>query len=172
MVMSWNIFIIFCVLVSVLYGFILQRNKIVLSLINVYIALAVVTVVGPGFNNLIQKAGIVMLNESISGRLFSLFLTQTFLFISLILLLSLRAEHAHAMSEVKVSHPIILSFVYSVLFALIVASTIISFLSPELQANINSQSNIIAWIMAQKSLWIVLPVILMIVSSYFIVPEE
>jgi len=53
-----------------------------------------------------------------------------------------------------------------------VASTIISFLSPELQANINSQSNIIAWIMAQKSLWIVLPVILMIVSSYFIVPEE
>ncbi len=170
--MSWNIFIIFCVLVSVLYGFILQRNKIVLSLINVYIALAVVTVVGPGFNNLIQKAGIVMLNESISGRLFSLFLTQTFLFISLILLLSLRAEHAHAMSEVKVAHPIILSFIYSVLFALIVASTIISFLSPELQANINSQSNIIAWIMAQKSLWIVLPVILMIVSSYFIVPEE
>ncbi len=172
MVMSWNIFIVFCILVSVLYGFILQRNKIILSLINVYIALAVVTVVGPSFNNLMQKVGLVMLNESISGRLFSLFLTQTFLFVSLILLLSIRAEHAQAMADVKVSHPMILSFVYSVLFALIVASTIISFLSPELQANINSQSNIISWIMAQKSLWIIFPVILMIISSYFIVPEE
>jgi len=172
MVMSWNIFIVFCILVSVLYGFILQRNKIILSLINVYIALAVVTVVGPSFNNLMQKVGLVMLNETISARLFSVFLTQTFLFVALIILLSIRAEHAQAMADVKVSHPMILSFVYSALFALIVSSTIISFLSPELQANINAQSNIIAWIMAQKSLWIIFPVILMIISSYFIVPEE
>lgn len=171
MVMSWNIFIIFCVLVSVLYGFILQRNKIVLTLINVYIALAIVNVVGEGFNNLLQKVGEVMLNGDIADRFFSLFLTQTFLFVSLIILLSIRAEHAKALSDVKVSHPLILSFIYSVLFALIVATTIISFLAPDLQLSILEQSSVIAWIVGKQSWWVVLPVIMMIVSSYFIVPS-
>lgn len=172
MVMSWNIFIAFCILVSVLYGFVLQRNKIVLSLINVYIALAVVAVVGPGFNNLMQKAGLVLLNGTITDRFFSMFITQTFLFVALILLLTLRAEHAKAMADVKVTHPMILSFVYSVLFALVISSTVMSFLTPEVQAGINSQSNIISWIMGNKSWWVVLPVILMIITSYFIVPDE
>ena len=172
MAMSWNIFIAFCILVSILYGFILQRNKIILTLINVYIALAVVSVIGPGFNNLMQKFGIVLLNESISDRLFSMFLTQTFLFVSLIILLSIRAEHAKAMSDVKVLHPMVLSFIYSLFFALIVCSTILSFLAPEVLAGINEQSNVIAWIMARQSWWIILPVILMIVTSYFIVPES
>lgn len=172
MVLSWNIFIGFCILVSVLYGFILQRNKIILTLLNVYIAVAVVNVVGPGFNNLIQNVGGVLLNESISDRLFSMFLTQTFLFVSIVILLSVRAEHAKAMSDVKVTHPLVLSFVYSVFFALIVCSTIMSFLAPEILAGINSQSTAISWIMARQSWWIVLPVIMMIVTSYFIVPEE
>ncbi|MFA4930515.1 MAG: hypothetical protein WC570_01455 [Patescibacteria group bacterium] len=172
MVLSWNIFIGFCILVSVLYGFILQRNKIILTLLNVYIAVAVVDVVGPGFNSLIQNVGGVLLNESISDRLFSMFLTQTFLFVAIIILMSVRAEHAKAMADVKVMHPLILSFVYSVFFALIVCSTIMSFLAPEVQASINSQSTVIAWIMARQSWWIVLPVILMIVTSYFIIPEE
>lgn len=172
MVMSWNIFIAFCVLVSVLYGFILQRNKIVLTLINVYIALAVVAVVGPGFNALMQKAGLVLLNGTITDRFFSMFLTQTFLFVSLVILLSVRAEHAKALTDVKVTHPMILSFIYSVLFSLVVATTILSFLAPEVQAGINSQSSVIAWMMARKSWWVVSPVILMIVTSYFIVPEE
>lgn len=172
MVLSWNIFIGFCILVSVLYGFILQRNKIILTLLNVYIAVAVVNVVGPGFNNLIQQVGGVLLNDSISDRLFSMFLTQTFLFVSVIILLSIRAEHAKAMADVKVTHPIVLSFLYSVFFALIVCSTIMSFLAPEVLADINSQSTAISWIMARQSWWIVLPVILMIVTSYFIVPEE
>jgi hypothetical protein len=172
MAMSWNIFFAFCVLVAVLYGFILQRNKIILTLVNVYIGLAVVGVVGPGFNNLLQKLGETMLNGQLAGKFFSLFLTQTFLFVAIIIILTVRSEHAKALTDVKVSHPMILSFLYSILFALIVCTTIVSFLTPELQANIVSQSSVLGWFLSYKSWWIVLPVVMMIISSYFIVPTE
>ncbi|HPH78528.1 MAG TPA: hypothetical protein PLH65_00395 [bacterium] len=172
MVLSWNIFIIFCVLISVLYGFILQRNKIVLTLLNVYIALSVVGVLGNSFNNIAQRAGEAMLNQGFAERFFSLFITQTFLFVALIIILSIRGEHAKALGDVKVQHPMILSFIYSVLFALIVSSTILSFLPVEVQSGIVQQSNIVGWIMAKQVWWVVTPVILMIVTSYFIVPEE
>ncbi len=172
MIMTWNIFIAFCILISVLYGFILQRNKIILTMINVYIALAVVGVLGGGFNVAVQNAGEVILNETFAERFFSLFITQTFLFVALIILLSIRGEHAKALSEVKVQHPLILSFLYSLLFALIVCSTILSFLPPDIQASINEQSFIVSFVMSKQSWWVVLPVISMIVTSYFIVPEE
>ena len=172
MVMTWNIFIAFCVLVSILYGFILQRNKIILTLINVYIALAVVGVLGGSFNTAVQNAGEMMLNESFADRFFSLFITQTFLFVALIILLSVRGEHAKALSEVKISNPLIMSFIYSFLFALIVCSTILSFLPAEVQAGINEQSYMASFVLAKQSWWVVLPVVSMIVTSYFIVPEE
>ena len=172
MAMSWNIFFAFCVLVSILYGFILQRNKIILTLLNVYIALAVVNVVGEGFNNMLQKLGGVMLNGEIADRFVSLFITQTFLFVAIIIILTIRSEHSKAMSDVKVSHPLVLSFVYSVLFALIVCTTIVSFLTPEVQAGIVAQSTILGWFLTYKSWWVILPVIMMIATSYFIVPTE
>jgi len=172
MVMTWNIFMAFCVVVSVLYGFILQRNKIILTLINVYIAIAVVGVLGGGFNSAVQNAGESMLNESFADRFFSLFITQTFLFVALIVLLSVRGEHAKALSEVKISNPMIMSFVYSVLFAFIVCSTILSFLPPDVQAGINEQSYLVGFVLAKQSWWVVLPVVSMIITSYFIVPEE
>jgi hypothetical protein len=159
-------------LISVLYGFVLQRNKIVLSLLNVYIALSVVGVLGGGFNNIAQKAGEAMLNQGFAEKFFSLFITQTFLFVALIVILSIRGEHAKALGDIKVQHPMVLSFIYSILFALIVSSTILSFLPPEVQAGIVAQSNIVGWILAQQVWWVVTPVILMIATSYFIVPEE
>lgn len=172
MIMTWNIFIAFCIIISVLYGFILQRNKIILTMINVYVALAVVGVLGGGFNNVVQKAGEAVLNQTFAEKFFSLFITQTFLFVALIILLSIRGEHAKALSEVKVQHPLVLSFVYSVLFALIVCSTILSFLPADVVAGINEQSYLVSFVLSKQSWWVVLPVISMIVTSYFIVPEE
>lgn len=172
MLMTWNIFIAFCIIISVLYGFIMQRNKIVLTMINVYISLAVVGVLGGGFNGAVQNAGEMILNQTFAEKFFSLFITQTFLFVALIILLSIRAEHAKALSDVKVQHPLILSLVYSILFALIVCSTILSFLPADVIAGINEQSYLVSFVLSKQSWWVVLPVVSMIVTSYFVVAEE
>lgn len=160
---TWDLFLILFFIIGVAYGFILQRDKTVITLISVYVALVITQVLtGP-----IQEffAG----DRTILGQFFikanvSTFTVQSVLFAGVIALVSAKSgisgrDSGGLMSPIEV-------FGFSVLNTALIASSIFYFMPEAMRAGFDETSRIAHFLIQYHIWWMILPVVLLIITGF------
>ena len=159
---SWDLFIILFFVVGMAYGFILQREKIVVTMVSIYVAL-VVTAVLSNPTLLFFQGDKTILNQIWVRANTTPFTVQTGIFVAIIILLSAKSGITGAKGKGVLS-PIEL-FGYSFLSTALILSSIFSFLPPETKTNIMNTSKFANMIVHYHGWWVVLPVVLLVVTG-------
>ncbi len=162
---TWDLFITLFFIVVISFAFILRREKIGIVIVSIYIALAVASELGNAIHNLLSGSGYVADHIWIASNA-PIFAIKTFLFIGLILLLSLKGEHAQvgeAGGQTIVGA--ITTGIYGFLAAGLIVTSEIHFMAEETKYILYSQSHLADLVMRYRSWWLLLPIIIMIVTS-------
>lgn len=160
---TWDLFLTLFFIIGVAYGFILQRDKTIITLISVYVALVVTQVLaGP-----VQEffAG----EKTLFGQFFinanvSPFTIQMVLFAGIIALVSAKSglagrESGGLMSPIEV-------FGYSALNTALIISSIFFFMPEAMRAGFDETSKIAHFLIQFHTWWIILPVALLIFTGF------
>jgi len=158
---SWDLFIVLFFIIAMAYGIMLQRDKIITSIISAYAGLVVASSFGdavykfflgenPVFNSLWIKSNV------------SLFTVQAVLFVLVMALLVAKSSiggRSRSMAPIEM-------FGYSFLYAGLVLSSILSFLPADQLANITNASKFAARITGWHNWWIILPILALIFTGW------
>lgn len=160
---TWDLFLILFFIIGVAYGFILQRDKTVITLISVYVALVITQVLTLPIQEFF--AG----DRTILGQFFikanvSAFTVQTILFALTIALVSAKSgisgrDSGGMMSPIEV-------FGYSVLNTALIASSIFYFMPEAMRAGFDETGRIAHYLIQYHIWWIILPIILLVVTGF------
>lgn len=162
---TWDLFITLFFIVVISFAFILRREKIGVVIVSIYIALAVASELGDAIYKLLSGSGYVADHIWIASNA-SIFTIKTLLFIGLILLLSLKGEHAQigeAGGQTIVGA--VLTGIYGFLAAGLIISSEIHFMAEETKYILYSQSRLADLVMRYRVWWLLLPIIIMIITS-------
>jgi hypothetical protein len=147
------------------YGFILQREKILATILAVYVAWAVANVwAKPIFGLLTGKT-------MLAGQLWfrtdlTLFHVQVGLFVVIVVLLALKGDFADITRRIGGSSSPIIVFLYSFLNAGLVLSIIFSFMGPRAMNYLSHISHLANLVIDYKNWWIVAPAVIMIIAGF------
>lgn len=159
---SWDLFIGLFFIIGFAYGYILQRERVTVTLLSVYVALVVTSVMSP----LLEK---FFIGDSTIGSFFikanlSPFTLKTGVFCAVIMLLSTRAGVVGLRSRSFLS-----SFevgAYAFLNSALILSTIILFAPAETRDHLVASSKLASRLMQYATWWVILPAVVMIVSGF------
>jgi len=159
---SWDLFVGLFFVVTMAYGFIMQREKIVATLLAVYVGIVISQLFGGTLFQFFQG------DKTLFGSLFikssaSPFTVQTALFLGTVLLLSARGGIQAAKAKGLLS-PLEI-FGYSFLTAALMITTIINFLPFESQGPLIEQSKMLSKLMHYQTLWLVAPIVWLIFTG-------
>ena len=161
---SWNLAIIIIFLVGIAFGYILQREKIVATLLSVYVSLIVTQAISGTVLQFFQGDKTV-LNQFWVNSHASPFTIRVIIFLAVIMLMSAKTGISGGKSKGIISPVEII--VYSVLTTALIISSIFYFLPAESRDAFAGASRLGGFIIGHYVWWIVLPVILLIVTSFF-----
>ena len=160
---SWDLFITLFFIIGLAYGFILQREKIVATLMSVYAALMVsqllVDPVGQFF-----KGDKTLFNQIWIRSDTSPFTIRMVLFIGIIVLLSAKGGLGSARGRGIVSHLEVL--VYSALNTALIVSSIFMFLPEPTRDAYAAGSKLVQMLVGHYDWWIMLPVVALVFFGF------
>jgi len=162
---TWDLFITLFFIVGMGYGVILQREKILATLISTYIALAVATTWGDKVFEFFNGNS-VLFNQFWIRSNMSEFSIKALLFGLLIVLLTLKGDFSVSIGKAEGMISTLFVFIYSFLNTGLIVESIINFLPQTAKMAIISQSNIASLVMSYDIAWVVLPALLMIVGGF------
>jgi hypothetical protein len=162
---TWDLFITLFFVIGVGYGVILQREKILATLISTYIALAVASVWGDKVFEFFNGNSILFNQFWIRSNM-SEFSIKALLFAIIIVLLTLKGDFAVSMTKAEGMVSTIFVFIYSFLNTGLIVSSVINFLPATAEASIIAQSTVAELIMNYDVAWVVIPALLMIVGGF------
>lgn len=162
---TWDLFITLFFVVVVGYGVILQREKIIATLVSTYVALAVATVWGDTVYNFFHGNAILFNQFWIRSNL-SEFSIKALLFAIVIVLLTVKGDFAVTMGKAEGLMSSVFVFLYSFFNAGLIASSVLNFLPAASKASIVAQSHLAQSIVHYEVAWIVIPAILMIIGGF------
>lgn len=152
---SWDLFITLFFIIGLAYGFILQREKIVATLMSVYAALMVsqllVDPVGQFF-----KGDKTLFNQIWIRSDTSPFTIRMVLFALIIVMLSAKGGIGGSRGRGAISHLEVL--VYSALTTVFIVSSIFSFLPEPTRDAYAASSKLVDFIISHHDWWILIPV--------------
>jgi hypothetical protein len=161
---SWDLFIILFFVVTVAYGFILQRERCVMTLLATYVAI-VVTLAIAGSAQQFFAGDKTILNQVWIRSNASPFTIQAAIFIVTIIILTARSGLKNSGTGRGIITPIEI-FGFSFLNAGLILATLFSFLPVSDQISFANASKLASLIIKYQTWWIVLPVILMIITGF------
>lgn len=160
---SWDLFITLFFIIGLAYGFILQRERIVATLMSVYAALVVsdllVEPVGQFF-----KGDKTLFNQIWIRSDTSPFTIHLALFVGIIVLLSAKGGIGSARGRGIVSHLEIL--VYSALNTALIVTSIFSFLPEPTRDAYAAGSKLVDFLVKHHDWWIILPIAAMLFFGF------
>ena len=162
---SWDLFIALFFITIVAYGFILQREKVTVTLLSTYVGMVVASVWGKAVYEVIS-GNTVILNQVWLRSGLSLFATKMGIFIIFLVALSLKGEFSNPPRRMMGIISPILLLVYSFLNAGLIISAVINFMSVPSRASLIAQSTFVDFIMRYETWWVVLPPIIMILAGF------
>lgn len=162
---TWDLFITLFFVIVVGYGVILQREKIIATLVSTYVALAVATVWGETVFEFFNGNAILFNQFWIRSNL-SEFSIKALLFAVIIILLTIKGDFAVTMGKAEGLMTSVFVFVYSFLNAGLIASSVLNFLPAVAKSSIVVSSNLAQSIVSYETTWIVAPALLMIVGGF------
>ena len=160
---SWDLFITLFFIIGLAYGFILQREKIVATLMSVYAALVVsqmlVDPVGQFF-----KGDKTLFNQIWIRSDTQPFTIHLVLFTAIIVLLSAKGGLGSARGRGVVSHVEV--FVYSILNTALIVTSIFSFLPEPTRDAYAAGSKLVSFLITHNTYWLLLPVFALIFFGF------
>lgn len=162
---TWDLFITLFFIVGIGYGVILQREKILATLISTYIALAVATAWGDKVFEFFNGNSILFNQFWIRSNM-SEFSIKALLFGLLIVLLTLKGDFSVSIGKAEGMVSTVFVFIYSFLNTGLIVASIINFLPQTAKMTIINQSDIATLVMNYDIAWVVVPALLMIVGGF------
>jgi len=160
---TWDLFIMLFFAIAVAYGFLLGKNRIVLTMLTTYIMLAVANEVGDALlsANFIFKTGT------------STFILKTSVFLIAVFLLAILFSSRSAISKYLAGSDesgsmssIIFTIIYSFLSAGLIITSIIFFMTPEGRNQFFAQSHWAKVMMDLRIWWLILPLIVLVFENF------
>lgn len=163
LVPSWDLFIILFFIIGIGYGFILQRDRVIMTLISVYVGIVIATTFAPVVQGFFHG------DITLFGRFFikssaSPFTIQTGLFFLTVLILSFKGGLGTFKGKGILSPLEII--IYSVLNTALMLAIIFSFLPEETKATFADQSRLAIIIMKNYNIWLIAPLIIMTIMGF------
>lgn len=152
---SWDLFITLFFIIGLAYGFILQREKIVSTILSVYAALAVSNILVEPVS-MFFKGDKTLFDQIWIRSDAQPFTIHLVLFIAVIVLLSAKGALSGAKGRGAISHLEVL--VYSALNTALIASSIFSFLPEPTRDAYANGSRFVTMIINYQEWWVVAPV--------------
>lgn len=158
---TWDLFITLFFIMTLGYGLILGRQRIVIALISCYIAYAISEVVGGSLYNVLTGGSLI--SEIWVKSNISEFGVKGFLFFLIAVLVALKGEiGVNPGKFAEGGKGAIFTAIYSFLTAGLIIAILVSFLDPVAKQAFLQQSNLAQKIVNYYNLWFLGPVILMI----------
>lgn len=163
--LTWDLLISVFFIMGISYGFILQREKILATMLAVYVGWAVANVWSkPIFGLLTGKT--VLMDQLWFKTDLTLFHVQVGVFVLIVVLLALKGDFADITRRIGGSSSPLIVFAYSFLNAGLVLSIIFSFMGPKAMRYLASSSHLAELVIDYKNWWIVAPAIIMIAAGF------
>ncbi len=160
---SWDLFITLFFIIGLAYGFILQRERIVATLMSVYAGLVVsellVNPVSQFFHGDKTLFNQIWIRSDTPP-----FTIHLALFVGIIVLLSAKGGIGSARGRGLMSHFEVL--VYSALNTVLIVSSVFSFLPDPTVAIYSGSSKLVAFIVQYHDWWLVLPIVALLFFGF------
>jgi len=159
---TWDLFIGLFFIIGVSYGFILQREKVVITLISIYAALVVTQIVTPlalGFFQGDKTVGSIFVKANVSP-----FTIQTAIFGLIIILLSIRSGLVGRSGRGLLS-PFEVAL-FSLLNSALILTTVLFFLPAEVRGSLADQSRFAKLLIQHHDIWTIAPVLSLIILGF------
>lgn len=159
---SWDLFIGLFFIIGVSYGFMMQRERVVVTMISAYAAIAITGLVAPIAEKFFigdTNVGNVFIKANLSP-----FTVQTVIFVGIIVLITVRGGLIGSKAKGLLSPVEVLA--YSALNSALILSTILYYL-PEIQRNqLSVDSKFAKIIIDYHDWWLILPIIALVVAGF------
>lgn len=162
MALTWNTIIIGFFVAFVAFGFMMQKEKITVTLISTYIALAITTIWGQSIYNILSGNQVLFNQIWFRGNV-NPFVVKTIIFIGFIVLLSFKSKVISGKTS-RMASPLI-TIAYSLMTAALILSSLLSFMPPSQRMEIIRGSHIATIVYNLKTWWVLLPALMMIFVS-------
>ena len=159
---SWDLFIGLFFIIGVSYGFMMQREKVVVTMISAYASIAITEVLSP----IAQK---FFIGDSNVGNMFikanlSPFTIQAGIFVGIIILITVRGGLVGAKGKGLLS-PIEM-LIFSILNSAVIMSTILFFLPEDMRNQLVANSKFAKIVIEYHDWWLILPIATLIVTGF------
>jgi len=167
MVPTWDLVLLIFLAVSLIYGFLMGREKVILSLLGAYVGLVVANQWATSAFGLITNHSSTLLNDKFVSGNVSIFTVKVALFVVTILIIAFRGGLlAHSFMGGRGVVALLVQTGYSFLNATLIAASILEFLPPDVKARVVEGSMIAGPLVSAYAWWLILPVILMFVTGF------
>lgn len=161
---SWDLLLTLFVLVSVAYGFMIQRERVIVTLLSIYVGFVVSQLLSDTIAQFF--AG----EKTVGGSFFirssaSPFSIHAALFLGCVALITAKSglsgnrERGGSLSTIEV-------VAYAGLNAALIASVLIGYLDPAAQATLLETSKNAAFVFSHQAWWLIAPILLMIITGH------
>ncbi len=154
---TWDLFLAIFIAITVLYGFMMQREKIMAALLASYMGIVIVSVWSGPIKDFFEGKKTVA-NTWIQADA-SPATIKIIIFLLIVGLVAAKADLAIGRDSAMAPFEILL---YSAITGILIAATIFSYLPAEVQQTITSQTKIIHFLKDYYTIWLLTPVALMI----------
>jgi len=159
---SWDLFLIIFFIVSTGYGFVLQRDKVIVTLLSIYAGVVIANILGDPMKLFFQGDKTVANQIFIKANM-SPFTIQAMLFAVTTVLVSARSGIGSRSSKGALSTFELALF--SFLNSTLILAAVFSFMTPEMRGNFIQTSKIARMIIENQSWWFIAPIIALIATG-------
>jgi len=160
---TWDLLIGILFILAIAYGFMLQREKVIVTLVSVYVGLVLVSVLTGTLQEFFAGDRAIFNKIFIKGTT-SPFAIQTGIFLATIVAITARSGLSGGSGRGLLS-PIEL-FAYSFFNASLIVVSILSFLPDDMRSVIVDSSHLATLLISFRGWLLVLPILLLVVLGY------
>lgn len=158
---SWDLFIVLFFIALVAYGFLMQRDKAVVTMISIYVAIVVTAVLAGPVGQFFAGDKTIANQIYIKANANS-FTIQTAIFLIIIVLVSAKSGiegHGSKSSVMEL-------FGFSLLNAALIITTILLYMDPAKREAVIHTSKIANLLIHYQTWWLVLPVVFLVFTGW------
>ncbi|OGD63081.1 hypothetical protein A3A71_03790 [Candidatus Berkelbacteria bacterium RIFCSPLOWO2_01_FULL_50_28] len=161
---SWDLFLTIFFIVSIGYSFVLQRDKVVVTLLAIYAGIVVATVIGPSAQDFFQG------NKTVGDQLFvkanaSPFSVSAGLFILTTIVVSVRSGLGRGGSSSSSKLSAFELALFSFLNSALILTAIFSFMDKEAATQFAAHSRIARIFIDRELWWTIAPIIALVATG-------
>ena len=163
---TWDLVLVIFVGASLVYGFLMGRDRVVVTLLGAYVGLVIANQWAARALNFVTEQSPFLSDELASENL-SIFLTKLALFIGTILVIVLMGGFVSSIfTRGNTIINLVIQLIYSFLSATLIAASIVEFLPEETKVQVIEGSSLIGTLVTYYSWWLALPVVLIFHLSH------